>query len=119
MIRISDAELEVMEIIWKNGEATSFEIINQLNSTKWNDNTIRTLINRLATKKAIGIASKSGKTYTYVPLIKEEEYKKKRSKNFVQQLFNGSVHAMMLNFVDDKEITKEELNDLINRLDNK
>lgn len=119
MVRISDAELEVMKIIWKEKEATSLEIIKKLEDCNWNDNTIRTLINRLITKKAVGISKKEGKTYTYVPLIKENEYKVKRSINFVKQFYNGSINEMMLNFIDAKEMSKEDLQYLMDKIDKK
>ena len=99
MIRISDAEIEVMKIIWEEGDVTSLEIINKLKNFNWNDNTIRTLINRLIVKKAVGISKKEGKTYTYVPLIRENEYKIKRSKNFIKQFYNGSVQNMLMKFL--------------------
>lgn len=119
MIRISDAELEVMKVIWKAKEVTSLEVIKMLENCKWNDNTIRTLINRLITKKAVGISKKEGKTYTYVPLIKENEYKIKRSRNFIEQFYNGSLNDMMLNFIDAKEISKEDLQLLMDKIEQK
>lgn len=103
MVRISDAELEVMEIIWERGRATSFEIIKELNSSKWNDNTIRTLINRLAGKKAIGIAEKNGKTYTYVPLIEREKYVKYFAKEFVRKMYNGNTKEFIIAVMESDE----------------
>ena len=119
MVRISDAELEVMKVVWEKKEVTSIEIIKQLDDFNWNDNTVRTLINRLISKKAVGISKKEGKTYTYVPLIRENEYKLKRSKNFIKQFYNGSVNDMLVNFVDNNEISKDQLQSLIDRIDNK
>lgn len=119
MVKISDAELEVMKIIWEEREVTSLEIIQKLEHRNWNDNTIRTLINRLIIKKAVGISKREGKTYTYVPLIKENEYKMKRSRNFIKQFYNGSVNDMLLNFVDSNEISDKELNFLLDRVNKK
>lgn len=119
MVKISDAELEVMKIIWEEKEVTSLEIIKKLEHCKWNDNTIRTLINRLIAKKAVGISKKEGKTYTYVPLIKENEYKIKRGKNFIKQFYNGSVNDMILNFVEANVISKNDLEFLIAKIDKK
>jgi len=61
MIKISDAELEVMKVIWNRGKATSVEIIEDLTEqqkTNWSYNTIRTLIKRLLVKGAIEIIKK-------------------------------------------------------------
>ena len=119
MIRISDAELEVMKIIWEEREVTSLEIIKKLEYCNWNDNTIRTLINRLIAKKAVGIAKKEGKTYTYVPLIRENEYRRKRGKNFVKQFYNGCFDDMILNFVEANVISKNDLEGLISKINSK
>lgn len=119
MVKISDAEIEVMKVIWEKKEVTSLEIIRELESHNWNDNTIRTLINRLIAKKAVGIAKKEGKTYTYVPLIKEDEYKAKRTSNLLKQLYHGSVNEMLLNFVDSNELSKNELKNLLDQIEDK
>lgn len=119
MIKISDAELEVMKIVWEKGEVTSQEIINELKDFNWNDNTVRTLINRLIAKKAVGISAKQSKAYIYVPLIDEEPYKGKRATNFVKQLFHGSLNEMVLNFVDNNKYTKDDFNYLIKEINEK
>lgn len=119
MIKISDAELEVMKVIWEKKEVTSTEIIKELTEFNWSDNTVRTLINRLISKKAVGISKKDGKVYTYVPLIKENEYKIKRSKNFLKQFYNGSVNEMLLNFIDNNELSKKDLENLMKKIDDK
>lgn len=119
MVRISDAELEVMKIIWEQREVTSLEIIDKLAYCNWNNNTIRTLINRLIAKRAVGISRKEGKVYTYVPLIKEKEYKKKASRNFISQFYNGSVNELLVNFVKHNEMSKNDLKIVIERVDEK
>ena len=119
MVKISDAEIEVMKVIWEKKEVTSLEIIKELESRNWNDNTIRTLITRLITKKAVGISKKEGKTYTYVPLVKEGEYKVKKTKSLLKQLYHGSLDEMLLNFVDSNEMSKSELKNLIHQIEEK
>lgn len=119
MVRISDAELEVMKIIWEQREVTSLEIIDELAYCNWNNNTIRTLINRLIAKRAVGISKKEGKIYTYVPLINEKEYKKKASRSFISQFYNGSVNNLLVNFVKHSEMSKDDLKTVMEKLDEK
>lgn len=111
MKNISNAELKVMQVIWKKEETTSNEVIQALKKTNWNDNTIRTLINRLIYKKAIGISKKEGKCYYYVALIQKNIYTLECSKNFVNQFFNGSF-TECINFLikNNIEELKKELN---------
>ncbi len=117
MIKISNAELEVLKVIWQLKEATSLEIIKHLQHCNWNANTIRTLINRLITKKAIGISKREGKTYTYVPLIDEKLYKQKRAKQFIDQFHNGSVRDMLLTFVESGDLSRDELEKMMELFD--
>lgn len=116
MVKISDAELVVMKILWRMGEATSFDIINNINEN-WNESTVRTLINRLHSKGAIVPIAKSGKTYTYRPLINEEEYKVVESNSLVKKLYEGSINNLLLNFVKQKKLSKKDLEDLMNLID--
>ena len=54
MKNISEAELEVMQVLWKNGESTSIEIVKEVAKKKdWKNNTIMTLVSRLVNKEFI------------------------------------------------------------------
>lgn len=113
MIRISDSELEIMNILWEKKRATSNEIIQKLKDKKWNQNTIRTFINRLVVKKAVGIAGKEGKIFTFVPLIDEKKYKVAITKKFVEQFFDGSFEDFMICLIKDDEKAHRELQELV------
>ena len=82
MVRISEAELEVLQIIWEKKQATSFDIIENLKHKIWTNNTVRTLFKRLYQKGAITILRKEGKTFIYTAKINETEYQKKESNHF-------------------------------------
>lgn len=113
MTKISDAELEVMKILWDRETVTSFDIINELNGKQeWTEATIRTLINRLQKKDAIKIVEKNGKTYTYKANISEEDYKIEESDSFIKKLYNGSLSEMVLNFVKQERLSKDDLDEL-------
>lgn len=113
MIRISDSELEIMNILWEKKRATSNEIIQKLKDKKWNQNTIRTFINRLVVKKAVGIAGKEGKIFTFVPLIDEKKYKVAITKKFVEQFFDGSFEDFIICLIKDDEKAYREFCDFI------
>ena len=98
MKKISDAELEVLKIIWKKEKANSLDIINELEEFNWNNNTVRTLIKRLLEKEAIEIIEKNGKSFTYVAKIKEEEYKFEKTKNLLNQLYDGDINKLIENY---------------------
>ena len=116
--KISDAEWEVMKIIWSNEKTTSSNIIENLkDKEEWKPSTIKSLINRLLNKNAIGF-DKNGKEYEYYPLVSEEECVKEESKSFLNKVFNGSVNSMVLNFVKSQKLSQDDIEELRNILKN-
>ena len=114
MNKISDSELEVMKVLWEIGTCTSPQIIEILTQkTKWGKTTIKTLISRLVAKEAIKQNKKGGQLYSYEALITEKEYKKGENENFIAKLYKGSVNNMLLNFVEQKQISKGDLEKLL------
>lgn len=118
MPQISDAELEVMKILWETGDTTSTQIIEHLSETSiWKPKTIHTLIARLVEKKAIDAKKIDGKSYLYSANVAEEDYKSYASKSFLKQLFNGSINLMVANYVKEQKLTKTEIDELKKLLD--
>lgn len=120
MKRISEAELKVMKVIWEKKEVTSNEIIAELHTEKWNNNTIRTLINRLQEKKAVGIIKKEGRKYTYNAILDEKKYKNAIFKKILNDLYHNSIWEFIeqcyenkLLFKDDMKILYERINDIL------
>lgn len=118
MPQISDAEIEVMKILWKLGRATSAEIVNALSEvSEWKPKTIQTLITRLVGKKVVKAKKLDGKSYLYTPVIKEDEYKCYASQSFLKRLYNGSLNLMLTNYVKEQRLPKEEIEALRKLLD--
>lgn len=112
-IQISEAELEVMKLLWKNKKMTSTEIVeNLLKTSEWKDKTILTLINRLVKKGAVNAEKENGKAFLYSANINEEEYKQEQSNSLINKLFNGSISLMMSNFVKSNNISNEDIEEL-------
>ena len=71
-IEISNAEWEIMRVIWTLGETTSRQIIEVLSDKKnWKPATTKTLIGRLVSKGYVG-TRREGRAYIYYPVIKEQ-----------------------------------------------
>ena len=109
---ISEAEHQVMKIIWKDNPIMASEIINVLTkTTDWKPKTIKTLINRLLKKGAIGF-EKSGREYNYYPLIEEADFVKTESRMFVKRLFGGSMKPLLVSMVENEDLTLEDIDEL-------
>jgi len=114
---ITDAELQIMKIIWNNSPLTAAEIIEQLgDSTNWSPKTIHTLISRLVKKNALAL-EKTSPFYKYSPLVSEADLRRVETKSFIQKLYNGSLHLLLSNFIKEESLTPEEIEDLKRILD--
>ena len=107
--RISEAEWEVMKVLWKTSPMTANEIVEELKGkTRWKRETIRTLINRLVQKKALSF-EKKGRRYHYFPRITEAEGIKAEAESFVRRIGGGSIEPMMAAFVEEKQLSAEKI----------
>ncbi|MDP4093210.1 MAG: BlaI/MecI/CopY family transcriptional regulator [Bacillota bacterium] len=116
-IKISDAEWQVMKVIWAKSPIASNEIVEILKkTTKWSPTTVYTLINRLVNKKAIRVEAGSTPNICY-PLVSQEEIRHEESKNFVSKVFDGSLSLMLAHMVDEQTLSDEEIDELKHILD--
>ncbi len=114
---ISESEWKVMKAIWNKGLISANDIINELEgTTTWKPKTIKTLLNRLLKKEVIDF-KKDGRTYLYYPLLEEKECIKAENKSFLQRVYGGVVNAMFINFLEDYDLTEDEIDQLKNILE--
>ena len=107
--RISEAEWEVMKVLWKTSPRPANEIVKELTGkTHWKRETIRTLINRLVQKKAIAF-QKKGRQYHYFPRVTESEGIKAEAESFVKRIGGGSIEPMLAAFVEEKQLSPEKI----------
>ena len=89
--QISEAEYEVMKIVWKYAPINTNEITERLlKTTSWKAKTIQTLIKRLVTKGALTY-EKQGRIFVYTPLVKENEYVNHESNSFLKRFYDGNI----------------------------
>ena len=110
--QISEAEFEVMKVIWKYAPISTNEITDKLTqTTKWSPKTIQTLIKRLVTKKAISY-EKQSRVFVYTPLIEEKEYIGQESRSFLKRYYDGDITAMLLAYMEEDRLSKSEIDNL-------
>lgn len=110
--KISEAEWEVMKVIWNNSPCSANYVIENLESRMdWKPKTIKTLISRLVKKEVLAFEIE-GRSYNYYPLVKKEDCIKEESKSFLHKVFNGVAKDMVLNFIEDDDLTNEDIEDL-------
>lgn len=116
--QITDAELEIMKVLWEKKSLTLNELVEELSKEEpKNKSTIKTLLYRLIDKHIVKSVEKNKKENEYKPLISEKKYLKSANETFLDKLYDGNVNNMLLNFVEDKKISKEEIEKLLNIID--
>ena len=96
--QISEAEFEVMKVIWKYAPINTNEITEKLTqTTNWSPKTIQTLIKRLVSKKALTY-EKQSRVFVYTPLVKEDEYIRRESNTFLKHINNANIISMLATY---------------------
>lgn len=110
--QISEAEFEVMKIIWKHAPISTNEITEKLTqTTTWSPKTIQTLIKRLVTKGVLSY-EKHSRVFVYTPLVKEKEYIVQKSHSFLDRYYNGDITAMLSAYIEDDKLSEAEIDTL-------
>ncbi len=116
---ISDAEWQVMKVLWNRSPLTSTEIISELKSTNsWSPKTVHTLISRLVKKEAIEV-KKGSKYNLFTSIVTQDECSRVETKSFIEKVYNGSIQMMLKNFIKDEKLSSEEIEELRRMLDDK
>lgn len=107
--QISEAEFEVMKIVWKSAPISTNEITEKLvKTTSWSPKTIQTLIKRLVTKGALTY-EKQSRMFVYTPLVNENEYLDQKSSSFLKRYYNGHITDMLSAFIENDRLSETEI----------
>ena len=113
LTKISEAEMEIMKIIWKeNKQITTADILEKLpKENSWKTTTVMTLVTRLIEKGILDV-TKIGKLNHYSPKVTEEEYKADQTDVFLDDMHNGSVKSFIATLYNSRKISKQDISDL-------
>lgn len=116
--KITDAELEVMEVLWQGGDLTLAQVKEGVTARKgWSGDTVKTLLRRLLEKGAVG-QEKRG-VYHYHPLVSREELGDYKTRTLIEKLYDGKARDLVAALVERRQLDREdvaELRDLFDRL---
>jgi len=107
---ISDAEYQVMKVIWAASTPISTnEVVNKLEtSTPWKPKTIHTLLSRLVKKGALQY-EKDGRIFVYTPLVRESEILSIENDNFLNRFYNGALNSMVVNLIGQDKLSDDDI----------
>lgn len=109
-MKLSNLELEVMRLIWREKEA----VVPDLHATLAKERdisyaTVKTIVNRLEEKGAIQRIRTYGRTILYGPLIKERDMAHPIVKDVLRQLFAGEARPLISHLLKVEELSVEDL----------
>ena len=117
--QISEAEYEVMKIVWKYAPINTNEITEKLlKTTSWSPKTIQTLIKRLVNKGALTY-EKQGRIFVYTSTVKENEYIGQESRSFLKSVYGGEITAMLSSYIENDRLSDSEIEHLRSLLSRK
>ena len=107
--KISEAEWEVMRVLWSESPLTANKIVEKLTATThWKATTTRTLINRLVEKNVLGY-EKKGREYHYYPQIAEVDCIRAESNSFLRRVYSGALNPILSAFMENEELSPEDI----------
>jgi len=111
-MKISGAESVVMAALWKREPLTAEEIGAEVAAGQgWSEATVKTLINRLLKKKAVG-ATRDGRRYLYRPLIDRAGYVQAESQGLLDRLFDGRLAPLVSHLSQSRSLSPEDIAEL-------
>ena len=112
-MKLTKAEEQIMQILWDLGEGMVRDIREKFNDPKPARNTVSTIIRVLESKGIVGYRE-NGNAHVYYPLLSKKEYSKKQLFSLMKNYFDNSFPLMATFFAKEKELTIDDLEELMN-----
>lgn len=118
-INISEAEWEVMRVVWSNVHTTSKFVIDTLGEEKsWTPSTIKTLLSRLVEKGFLE-TTKQGNKFLYSAKCVEDECLEILTQNFLERICERRTHIIVKNIIETDNLSKSNIDEIIELLKEK
>jgi predicted transcriptional regulator len=115
---LTKAEEEIMRVLWQLQKGFVKDVLAELPEPKPAYNTVSTIIRILEKKGLVGYTA-YGKTHEYYPLITEEQYRRFQTEQLMTNYFDGSLKKLVSFFVQEKNISLSEADEIIKLLNKK
>jgi BlaI family penicillinase repressor len=110
--RIAGSEWRVMQVLWERGPQTANDVVDALSrQVNWKPRTIKTLIGRLVKKGAVKV-TEEGYRYRYSAAVGESACVRSETKSFVRRVYQGAMKPALAAFLEDADLSPEEIDDL-------
>lgn len=114
MIELTDAEWEVMKVLWEEGSLPLSQVVSRLHELgiPWVSNTVHTLLTRLSKKDVINVL-KDRTPFQYKAVVSRELCEQQETKKIVDKVFSGSYKRMISSLLTSEDVSEEEVDSLM------
>ena len=110
--KISDAEQQLLELLWEDSPLGASDIAGRLSAERgWSLNTVKTMLSRLVAKGVLATEA-DGRRFLYRPLVARETVASRQASRLVDRLFGGRVSPLVAQLAEERALTKEDLDEL-------
>ena len=114
---LSRLEGVIMGVLWDLGQSTAKEIREVLLDTKpLAHTTVLTILSRLKEKGYIEEVPSLGRSLTFKPVVPKEKMAREGVVEILTRFFGGSPEGLVQHLIDEKKLTKSDLDDLRKKL---
>ena len=112
-MKLTEAEWLIMNALWDSHPAKARDIARRLpKGVNWAYTTIKTMLSRLAEKKAVQ-ESKQGNVSIYEPILSRREARQSALRIILNQAFDGAFGPLMHFLLEDQELSAKQRRELI------
>lgn len=116
---LTDAELRLMDVVWDKGRATVSEVVEAAaGDPPLAYSTVLTTL-RILENKGYLLHTKEGRAFVYRPVVARHEAQESAIKHLLRRFFSDSPELLLLNLVERKKISAEQLSRLRKRIEEK
>jgi BlaI family transcriptional regulator, penicillinase repressor len=110
-------QLLIMQVLWKKRRATAREITAVLNESQpVAHSTVQTLLRGLEDKGSLA-HEELGRTFVFFPLVEEEKYRDKATRDLLDRVFGGSVSSLVTHLLKNERVSAAELAEIRRLID--
>ena len=114
---LTDGELRLMRVLWDKGEASVGDVVSALKERpKPAYNTVLTLL-RILERKGYVRHRKDGRAFIFRPTVDRTLARRHALTSLVNRFFDGSPRLLLLNLLDERQLSPETLDELRARLE--
>lgn len=116
-VAITEAEWDIMELLWEKSPRTSQEIVALLEEGRgWKRATVVTLLARLTAKGALA-TEPQGNRFLYTPAVQRSACVAEETRSFLDRMFGGALQPLVAHVAEHHSLTKKDIADLKALLD--